>query len=152
MSWLDYQMYLSYSKESLLTWLFYFLNINITLIVLLFCFLLKGNAQFVFLCNPQKSGASRVCITFLQITKKVLTKDIIHWLELIFEILSFLQIFSVRKITTQLIWYFRKSARKSTNNYISDIFWTFKSQLQTILVATYVHCIFLTLINPFLYV
>ena len=25
----------------------------------------KGNAQFIFLCNPQKSGASRVCITFL---------------------------------------------------------------------------------------
>ena len=26
----------------------------------------KGNAQFIFLCNPQKSGASRVCITFFK--------------------------------------------------------------------------------------
>ena len=41
-------------------------------------------------------------ITFLQITKKVLTKDIFHWLELIIEILIFLQIFSVRKTTTPL--------------------------------------------------
>ena len=27
----------------------------------------KGNVEFMFLCNPQKSGASRVWITFLQI-------------------------------------------------------------------------------------
>ena len=36
---------------------------------------IKGNAQFLFLCNPQKSGASQVCITFLQVTQKILTKD-----------------------------------------------------------------------------
>ena len=58
--------------------------------------------QFIFLCNPQKSGASRVCITFPQITQKILTKDIIHLLELITEILSFLQRFSMRKAITQL--------------------------------------------------
>ena len=62
---------------------------------------LKGNAQFLFLCNPQKSGVSQVCITFLQVTQKILTKDIMHWLEVITEILSFLQISSVRKTTTQ---------------------------------------------------
>ena len=62
----------------------------------------KGNAQFMFLCNPHKSGTSRVCITFLQITQKVLTKDIFHWLELTTEILSFLQMFSVRKTTSPL--------------------------------------------------
>ena len=44
----------------------------------------KGNAQFLFLFNPRKSDASRVCITLLQITKKMLTKDIslagtYHW-------------------------------------------------------------------------
>ena len=51
----------------------------------------KGNAQFLFLCNPQKSGASRVCITFFfQITQKILTKDIFYLLELITEVLSFL--------------------------------------------------------------
>ena len=74
-----------------------------------------GNAQFIFFCNPPKSGASQVCITSLQITlKKILTKDIFQWLELITEILSFLQIFSVRKTTTQLLQYFRNSARIST--------------------------------------
>ena len=34
--------------------------------------------------------------------KKKLTKNIFHWLELITKILSFLQIFSERKTTTQL--------------------------------------------------
>ena len=62
----------------------------------------KGNTQFIFLFHPQKSGTSQVRITFLQLTQKIQTKDILHWLELITEILSFLQIFSVRKITTQL--------------------------------------------------
>ena len=42
-----------------------------------------------------------MCITFLQITQKVLIKDMFHRLELITEILSFLQIFSERKTTTQ---------------------------------------------------
>ena len=45
-------------------------------------------------------GASRACIIFREITQKTLTKDIIHWLELLTEILSFVQIFSVRKTTT----------------------------------------------------
>ena len=60
----------------------------------------KGNAQFIFLCN-QKSAALRG-ITFLQITQKILTNNIFHWLEMIPEILSFLQIFSVRKTATPL--------------------------------------------------
>ena len=64
--------------------------------------MVKRNAQFLFLWNPQKSSASRVYITFPQITQKIITEDIIHWLELITEILSFLQIFRVRKTTTQL--------------------------------------------------
>ena len=62
---------------------------------------LKGNAQFLFLCSPPKLGASRVCITFPQITQKILTEDKVHLLELITEILSSLQIFCVRKTTTQ---------------------------------------------------
>ena len=37
---------------------------------------LKGNAQFIFLYNPQKLGASRVSNTFPQMTQKILTKDI----------------------------------------------------------------------------
>ena len=77
--------------------------------------LLKGNAQFIFLCNPsppppppppppqkkkKKSCASQLCITFLQVTKKILTKEIFYWLELITEILSFLRLFSVTKTPT----------------------------------------------------
>ena len=58
----------------------------------------KGNAQFMFLCNPQKSGTSQVCIIFLHTIKKKLTKDIFHLLELI-KILSFQYIFSVRNET-----------------------------------------------------
>ena len=64
---------------------------------------IKGNAQFISLFNPQKSGASQLCITFLQIAQKILTKDIFHWPELITKILIFLQIFSVRKPITQLL-------------------------------------------------
>ena len=75
----------------------------------------KENAQFDFLSDPQKSGASWVSIIFLQIAQKIPTKDINHWMELITGTLPFLQIFSVRKTTTQLIQYFRKSARKSIN-------------------------------------
>ena len=41
----------------------------------------EGNAQFIFLCNPlppppKKKGASRGCSTVLQLTEKILTKDI----------------------------------------------------------------------------
>ena len=57
----------------------------------------QGNAQFIFLCNPKKSGVSRVWIIFLQVTQKILTKNLFHWLEVITEILSFQQIFNVRK-------------------------------------------------------
>ena len=56
---------------------------------------------FIFLCNPQKSRAFRVCVAFLQITQNLLTKDISDWLELITEVLSFLQIFTVRKATSK---------------------------------------------------
>ena len=82
----------------------------------------KGNAQFLFLCNPQKSGASRVCITFPQVTQKMLNKDIIHWLELTTEILSFLQIFSVRNTTTQFFNILENLQENQQKNYISDIF------------------------------
>ena len=78
----------------------------------------KGNAQFILLCYPQNSGALWLWITFLQITQKILTKDIFHWLELITEILSFLQIFSVRKTTSQFFWYFRNSSRISRKKTI----------------------------------
>ena len=42
----------------------------------------KGSSQFLFLLisfTPKKSGASQVCITFLQVTQKILTEDTFHW-------------------------------------------------------------------------
>ena len=36
---------------------------------------LKGDAQFLFLCDPQKPTASHVYITFPRITQKILTKE-----------------------------------------------------------------------------
>ena len=39
--------------------------------------------------------------------------------------------------------------KNQQRNYISDTFWTFKSKLQIIHAATYIHCFFLTLINVF---
>ena len=71
---------------------------------------------------------------------------------MITEILSFLQIFSVRKTTTQYFKYFRKTTRESTKNYISDIFWTFMSKLQIIHVTNYIHCFFLILVNVFFHI
>ena len=50
----------------------------------------KGSTHYIFLCNPQKSGTSRIFIAFLQVTQKTLTKDIFHWLEVITEILNFI--------------------------------------------------------------
>ena len=61
-------------------------------------YFLKETRDSYFCVTPKNQ---RVCITFPQITQKILIKDMIHWLELITEILSFLQIFSVRKTTPQ---------------------------------------------------
>ena len=112
---------------------------------------LNGNVQFLFLCNPWKSSASRVCITFLQITQKILTEDIIHCVELITEILSFLQIFSVKKTTTQLFYYIRKSIRKSTKKIIFlTYFGPVRANYKYFMPLLTLHCFFLTLITIFL--
>ena len=95
-----------------------------------------------------------MCINFLQITQKIITKDIFHWLELITEILSFLQIFSVRKTTTQLFEYFRNSARISAKRNYFGIFWALKSKLQIIHAASSIvlflpdsnHCFFICVV------
>ena len=92
----------------------------------------------MFLCNPQKSSASRLCITFLQITEKILTKDIFHWLELITEILSFLKLFSVRKTALGFFNISETLPECQQKNYISGIFWAFKRQLQILHAATYI--------------
>ena len=113
-------------------------------------FSFKGNVQFIYLCNSQKSDASQDFITFLQVTQKILTKDIFYWLGVITEILSFLEIFSVRKTTPHFLKIFQKSGKKIVRkNYIPGIFWAFKSKLQIILVATYIVLILPDTINCF---
>ena len=94
----------------------------------IFVISLKRNAQFLSLCDPQKSGFWWVCISFPQITRNILTKDIFYWLELITEILSFLQIFSVLKATTQL-FSISENLQENNRTYISDIFWSFETKL-----------------------
>ena len=79
-----------------------------------------------------------MCITFLRITQKVLTKYIFHKLELITEILSFLRIFSVRKTTTQFFQYSETLPEYQQKNYISGLFRAFKSKLQVLHGATYI--------------
>ena len=89
------------------------------------------------------------------VTQKILTENIINWQELITEILNFHHTFSVRKTTTQLFQYFRIS----TKNYISGIFWVFKSKLQINPLATYIalflpdsnNCFFICLV-PYIHI
>ena len=79
-----------------------------------------------------------MCISFLQITQKIPTKDIVHWLELITEMLSFLKIFSVRKATTQLFIISETLPEYRQKNCTSGIFWASKSKWQIIHTATYI--------------
>ena len=75
--------------------------------------LLRFSLTISYFCvTPQKSYTSLVYIIFPQITKKILTKYMFHWMELITEILSFLQIFSVRNPTTQFL-IFQKICKKA---------------------------------------
>ena len=111
----------------------------------------KGKTQFLLLCNPPKLGASKVCITFPKITQKILTKYIIHWLELITEILGSLQIFNVRKTTTQ--FFFNISKNLQENRQKKTIFMAhfgpLKANYRLFLRLLTLHCFFLTLITDF---
>ena len=117
--------------------------------------LINGNVLFMVLSNFQKSGASQVCITFLQITQKIVTKDVFHWLELITEILSFVQIFSVRKTPSLLFWYFWNSVRiskKTKTTRLLAYFGPLKANYRYFMQLLTLHCFFLTLITVFSYV
>ena len=54
------------------------------------------------------------------------------------EILSFLQIFHVRKTTTQFFDISKNLQENRQENYISGIIWDFKCKLHIIIVATYI--------------
>ena len=108
----------------------------------------------MFLCNPQKSGVSRVCIAFLQITqKKILTKDIFHWLQLITEILSFLQIFSIKKNNPSAFVIFQKLYQNINKKtlFLAN-FGTLIANCRQFMGLLTLHCFFLTLITVFSYV
>ena len=71
---------------------------------------------------------------------------------MITEILSFLQIFSVKNNDSVFV-NFQKSTRKSTTkNYIPGIIWVFKSKLQIILAPTSIALFLTDTNNSFLYV
>ena len=90
------------------------------------------------MCNPPKSGTSPVFITFFQVTQKIRTKDIFHWLEVITEFLSFLQILSVRK----------NSAKNRRNKTIFlAYFGSLKASYRFFFRLLTLHCFFLTLIT-----
>ena len=91
-----------------------------------------------YYCVTPKNRFMSVHFTFLQITQKILTKYIFRWLELITEILSFLQIFSVRKITTPLFNLSETLPEYQQKSQIPSIFWAFKRKLQIIYAATYI--------------
>ena len=103
------------------------------------------------MCKPQISGASRALIPFLQLTQKILTKNVFHWLEVITEILSFLQIFNVRKTTTYFSWIFQKSAKKIDKKYIFlAYFGPLKANYRLFLLSLTLYSFFLTLITVFI--
>ena len=110
----------------------------------------KGNAQFIFLCNPKKSGASRAFIPFLQVTQKILTKNLFHWLEVITEILSFQQIFNVRKKTIHFFEFSKNLKKIDKKTIFLGYFGPLKANYRLFLQLITLHSFFLTLL--FLYV
>ena len=68
--------------------------------------------------------------------KKILTKYVFHWLELITKVLSFLQIHNVRK--TNSFFNISETVRMSIKNYIPGIFWAYKRKLQIVHATNYI--------------
>ena len=93
-----------------------------------------------------------MCIDFLQITQKIQTKDIFHWLELITEILSFLEIFGVRKTTTQLFNISETLPEYQEKTIFLAHFEPLKANYRKFMLLLILHCFFLALITVFLYV
>ena len=62
---------------------------------------LKEMRNSYFYVSPKNQALHEAASLFLKKKKKILSKDIFHWLELITKILSFLQILSMRKETTE---------------------------------------------------
>ena len=88
-----------------------------------------------YFCVTSKNQMHHECaLLFYKQLKKYQLKAF-HWLELVTEILSFLQIISIKTISFCNI--LETLPEYQQKNYISGIFWAFKSKLQIIHVATY---------------
>ena len=115
--------------------------------------LVKGNAQFIFLCNPRKSGASRVCITFLQITQQILTIRYIsldgtdHWISMLSTSIH------CKKNNHSAFLIFQKLCQKiDKKNRFLAYFRPLKVNYWQFMRLITLHCFFLTLVTVFSYV
>ena len=94
---------------------------------------------------PPESGASQVCIALLQVTQKILAKDVFHWLEVITESLSFLWEQQPLSFLT-----FPKICKKIDKKtiflgYAGPV----KANYRLFLRLLTLHCFFLTLVTVF---
>ena len=102
----------------------------------------KGSSQFLFLLisfTPKKSGASQVCITFLQVTQKILTEDTFHWSLKFWNHWKHFYKFSAWENSHSVFVILPKICQKiEKKNYIPGILWVLKSKLQIIHPAHYI--------------
>ena len=88
--------------------------------------------QFMLLCKPQKSGALRAFIPFLEVTQKIPSESDRRDSKLSKNI-------QCEKNSHSLFFNFPKNLQKYwRKNYIPGTLWAFKSRLQIILAANYI--------------
>ena len=80
-----------------------------------------GSAQFLFLCNRKKSGATWVYTTFPRIIKKIPATSTFYWLELITVALNFLKILNLEKKFTCFLFFFSKFKKILRENQIIKV-------------------------------
>ena len=97
-----------------------------------------NSLQFLFLCNPQKSRASRVYTTLPQITQKILTTDIIHWLELITVIMHFLRYSVWEKQRLSFFIVAENLLENQRKHFISGFLGPLKIKLRMVHETTYI--------------
>ena len=107
---------------------------------------LKETRNFYFCVTHQKLDASRVYTKFPQISQKTLTTYAFHWLELIFVILSHLQMFSLRN--TFFLNTSENLQENQQKNYISGNLKVNYTQYMRLITK---YLLFLTLITVFIY-
>ena len=109
---------------------------------------LKGSAQFIFLCNHKKSDASRVFITFLCVTQKILNILLAGSDQWDSKLSTNIQ---CEKNSQSVFFTFPKNLqKKSTKKTIFlAYFGPFKANYISFLRLLTLHCVFLTIISVF---